>query len=69
MRPPSERELEVIGLVVAGHSNDEIAAGLAIGPRTVESHLRRLFARYSVYNRTALAMLAVREGWIDKVGR
>lgn len=67
-RPPSSRELEVIGLIVAGHSNDEIAAQLAMGPRTVESHLRRLFGRYSVYNRTALAMLAVREGWIDKAG-
>lgn len=69
LRPPSERELEVIGLIVAGHSNDEIAAELAIGPKTVESHLRRLFARYSVYNRTALAMLALHEGWIDEVGR
>lgn len=69
LRPPSGRELDVIGLIVAGHSNDEIAAQLAIGPRTVESHLRRLFARYSVYNRTSLAMLALREGWMDKVGR
>ncbi len=69
LRPPSGRELEVIGLIVAGHTNDEIAAALAIAPATVESHLRRLFARYSVYNRTSLAMLAIREGWIDKVGR
>ncbi len=69
VRPPSDRELQVIGLIVAGHSNDEIAAQLAIGPKTVESHLRRLFGRYSVYNRTALAMLAVRQGWIDPAQR
>lgn len=66
LRPPSERELSVIGLIADGQSNDEIAAALAIGPRTVESHLRRLFGRYSVYNRTALAMLALQEGWIDR---
>lgn len=69
LRPPSERELEVIGLIVAGRSNEEIAAQLGIGPKTVESHLRRLFARYSVYNRTSLAMLAVRQGWIDQAER
>lgn len=69
LRRPSAREIEVIGLIVAGHSNDEIAAALAIGPKTVESHLRRLFARYSVYNRTALAMLALQEGWVDRPSR
>ncbi len=67
-RPPSGRELEVIALIVAGRSNDEIAAQLAIETSTVESHLRRLFARYSIDNRTSLAMLAVRMGWTDKVG-
>lgn len=69
LRSPSERELEVIGLIAAGRSNEEIAEHLGIGPKTVESHLRRLFARYSVYNRTALAMLAVRQGWIDPAER
>ena len=64
LRHPSERELAVIGLIVAGRSNDEIAGQLAIGSRTVESHLRRLFERYAVYNRTELAMLAVQEGWL-----
>jgi len=69
VRPPTAREVEVIRLIEGGHSNEEIAAELAIGPRTVESHLRRLFARYSVYIRTALAMLALREGWIDQPSR
>lgn len=63
-RRPSEREVGLIGLVAAGRSNDEIALELGITVRTVESHLRRLFARYGVFSRTALAMLAVRDGWI-----
>lgn len=63
-RRPSEREVEVIRLLAAGRSNDEIAQQLGITLRTVESHFRRLFARYAVLSRTELAMLAVREGWI-----
>jgi DNA-binding NarL/FixJ family response regulator len=63
-RRPSERELGAIRLLARGASNDEIAAGLGISVKTVESHLRRLFGRYGVLSRTELAMLAVREGWL-----
>jgi DNA-binding NarL/FixJ family response regulator len=63
-RRPSERELGAIRLVARGASNDEIAAGLGISIKTVESHFRRLFGRYGVLSRTELAMLAVREGWL-----
>jgi DNA-binding NarL/FixJ family response regulator len=64
-RRPSERELEVIRLVSAGASNEEIARDLVISLKTVESHLRRMFDRYAVMNRTELAVLALREGWIE----
>ena len=63
-RRPSDRELSAIRLLAEGASNDEIATGLGISVKTVESHLRRLFGRYGVLSRTELAMLAVREGWI-----
>ena len=65
-RRPSERELGAIRLVARGATNDEIAAGLGISIKTVESHLRRLFGRYGVLSRTELAMLAVREGWLGR---
>ncbi len=61
----SERELDVVRLVVEGHSNDEIASRLGIGPKTVESHLRRLFERFDLASRTELATRALREGWLD----
>jgi DNA-binding NarL/FixJ family response regulator len=61
----SERELDVVRLVVDGRSNDEIAARLGIGAKTVESHLRRLFERLDVASRTELATRALREGWLD----
>jgi DNA-binding NarL/FixJ family response regulator len=63
-RRPSERELAAIRLLAQGSSNDEIAVGLGISIKTVESHFRRLFGRYGVLSRTELAMLAVREGWL-----
>jgi non-specific serine/threonine protein kinase len=63
-RRPSEREVEVLALVAAGTSNEEIAQALVLSLKTVESHLRRLFDRYGVLNRTELAVLALREGWI-----
>ena len=61
----SERELDVIRLVVDGRSNDEIGARLGIGPKTVESHLRRLFERFDLASRTELATRALREGWLE----
>lgn len=61
----SERELDVVRLVVEGRSNDEIGARLGIGPKTVESHLRRLFERFDLASRTELATRALREGWLD----
>jgi DNA-binding NarL/FixJ family response regulator len=73
VRPPaaasqvrlSERELDVVRLVVDGRSNDEIASRLGIGPKTVESHLRRLFERLDIASRTELATRALREGWLE----
>ncbi len=61
----SERELDVVRLVVDGRSNDEIGARLGIGAKTVESHLRRLFERFDLASRTELATRALREGWLE----
>ena len=61
----SERELQVVTKVVEGRSNDEIGADLGIAPKTVESHLRRIFERVEVTSRTELATRALREGWLD----
>jgi DNA-binding CsgD family transcriptional regulator len=54
-----------VRLVVDGDSNDEIAGALGIGPKTVETHLRRLFERFGLASRTELATRALREGWLD----
>lgn len=63
--PLSARELEVVQAVVEGLSNDEIAGRLGISPKTVESHLRRLFERHGMASRTELATRALRDGWLE----
>ncbi len=63
--PLSLRERDVVRLVSDGLSNDEIATRLTISPKTVESHLRRLFERHGLASRTELATRALRDGWLD----
>ena len=64
VRSPSDRERQVIALVVGGATNAEAASALDLSEKTVESHLRRLFDRYGLLSRTELAVLAIREGWV-----
>lgn len=59
------RELDIVRLVAAGFSNDEIAARLALSRKTVEAYLTKLFERWQVGTRTELALRAEREGWLD----
>jgi DNA-binding NarL/FixJ family response regulator len=64
----STREAQVVSLVVEGRSNDEIAVRLGISPKTVESHLTRIYERADVASRTELATHAIREGWLEAAG-
>lgn len=60
----SPREREVIAAVVEGLTNDEVGARLGISPRTVASHLRRLYERLGVASRAEITARAIREGWL-----
>ena len=60
------RELDVIRLVAEGLSNKEIGQLLAISPRTVNFHLDNLFVKLGVRSRTEAAILALRQGWIER---
>jgi DNA-binding NarL/FixJ family response regulator len=63
--PITPRELQVLRLVVDGHSNDRVGVELGITTRTVEAHLTRLYERSGAQSRTELATRALREGWLD----
>ncbi|MDT0213054.1 LuxR C-terminal-related transcriptional regulator [Rothia sp. ARF10] len=56
------RELEVLGLLVNGCSNQQIAHRLSVTPRTVAAHVEHLLHKLEVPTRTSAAVLAEREG-------
>jgi non-specific serine/threonine protein kinase len=56
------RELDVLRLLVEGHSDRQIAAALYIGTRTVQTHVANLFTKLGVNTRAEAAAVAVRCG-------
>jgi LuxR family maltose regulon positive regulatory protein len=58
IEPLSDRELEVLQLLAAGQSNQEIAQTLFIAPGTVKQHLKAIFGKLQVHNRTEAARRA-----------
>jgi DNA-binding CsgD family transcriptional regulator len=58
----TERELQVLRLLVAGQTKPEIAAALVISPSTVHTHTVHIYAKCAVSTRAALAMFAMRHG-------
>ena len=57
-----ERELEVLQLLVKGRSNKEIASTLFISEDTVKAHMKTLFVKLDVTDRTEAAITAIRQG-------
>jgi DNA-binding NarL/FixJ family response regulator len=57
----TDREREVLMLLVEGLANKQIARRLGIGEKTVKNHLTRVFAALGVSDRTQAALWAERE--------
>lgn len=58
----SARETEILGLVVRGMSNKEIAGELGLADGTVRIHLSNIFEKMGVHDRTQAAILAIQRG-------
>ncbi|MBI2996754.1 MAG: response regulator transcription factor [Candidatus Melainabacteria bacterium] len=63
--PLSDREFEVLKLIVDGKSNQEIADKLFITLATVKTHVRSILNKLSVDDRTQAAVKAMREGLVS----
>jgi DNA-binding CsgD family transcriptional regulator len=59
------REAEVLALLVRGLPNKQIAARLAISPRTVGSHIEHIYSKIGVGTRGSAAMYALGHGIVD----
>ena len=55
----TDREKEVLELLVAGRSNKEIGTALGIEERTVKAHVAKLMRKVGVQNRIALSVHAI----------
>jgi len=53
-------ELEVASLVVRGATNREAATALFVAEKTIEYHLRNVYAKLGIRSRTELAQLVLR---------
>jgi two-component system nitrate/nitrite response regulator NarL len=63
----TEREIEVLRLVVRGASNPEIAEELCITVNTVKSHLKNILNKLRLENRTQVAAYAVQTGLVSSM--
>jgi len=60
----SQREQQVLELMVQGQSNPEIAAVLYLSPNTVKTHIRGIMNKLAVDDRVQAAVVALRSGLV-----
>lgn len=60
----TQREREVLSLIVEGRENNEIAVELVISPETVKSHVSSILEKLEADNRVQAAVAAVRAGLV-----
>lgn len=61
----SAREVDVLRRVAKGKTNKEIASELQLSEKTIKNHIRNIFHKMEVYDRTEAAIKGVQEGIID----
>ena len=61
----TERERDVLALMIQGLNNSEIAEKLVVSPSTIKSHVSHILAKLDVSSRTEAVALAVRHHLLD----
>lgn len=62
----SEREVDVLRRIAAGHAMKEIAATLAISVRTLETYRTRAMDKLGLQNRADIVRYALQRGWLSE---
>lgn len=63
--PLTRRELDILQLLAAGKSNQEIAADRVLTVNTVKKHVANILSKLGVANRTQAGLLAKKRGWLE----
>ena len=58
------RERDVLRLIAKGMTNDAIAEELFVSPRTVTTHITRMYAKLGISNRAEAVAIALRAGLV-----
>lgn len=59
----SERELEILKLMVEAKDYKEIADTMFISPHTVRTHMNNIYKKLHVNNKTQAVKIAIKKGW------
>jgi HD-GYP domain-containing protein (c-di-GMP phosphodiesterase class II) len=65
----TRREVEVLGLLVRGMSNREIAESLVLAPKTVGRHIESIYAKIGVSSRVGATLFAVAHGLVAPIAQ
>jgi DNA-binding NarL/FixJ family response regulator len=63
----TRRELEIVGVVMAGHTNKEISKRFKISENTVKRHLTHIFNKLGASNRVELALFTAHHRLLDGI--
>lgn len=61
----TDREAQVLRLIASGYGNKEIAARLALSPKTVEAHKANAMRKLELTGRIDIVKYAILQGWLD----
>lgn len=65
LRDLTEREREVLALVVGGYHNDQISERLHISMGTVKNHIKSIYKKLNVHTRVEAVLLALKYGLVE----
>lgn len=63
--PLTQREIAILQLIADGHANKQIASRLNVSVETIKAHLKAIFSKLGVHDRTHAVTLAARRGYIN----
>jgi DNA-binding NarL/FixJ family response regulator len=58
----TEREMEILRLMVSGYRNEQISVALSVTEQTVKNHIRNIFSKLDVQTRVEAILYAIKEG-------